>query len=100
MHQPHYFLDYDKVLVYYDNGQIELTRILSAIFPVLFSNLEFRKVQPSDYKLFQTADMLCTLELVDLKFQTGQVSKSERDFFHSYHDFKKNYLKQLRKKLM
>lgn len=61
-------------------------------------NISGRKVQPIDYKLFQVADLLCTMELLSLKAEA--FSKSERDFFHSVREFKKNYLKPLlRKKL-
>ena len=85
-----YWNGFDKVIVYYDNGQIELTKILSSVFNVLYADVEFRKVQPVDYKLFQVADMVCTLELLRLKAET--------EFFNSTRDFRKNYLKSLAKK--
>ena len=53
-----YFNEFDVVKVYYDNGQIELTKLLTGIFYTLFSNVEFNKVIPSDYKLFQAADLV------------------------------------------
>ena len=85
-----YWNSFEKVIVYYDNGQIELTKILSSMFNVLYAEVEFRKVQPVDYKLFQVADMVCTLELLRLKAET--------EFFNSTRDFRKNYLKTLVKK--
>ncbi len=39
-----------------DNGQVELTRILSSVFNAFLENVEFRKVTPADYRLFQVAD--------------------------------------------
>ncbi len=45
---------------------------------------------PSKYKLFQAADLLCTLELVK--------PKSEKTFFGNIRDLKKNYIKPLSKK--
>ena len=45
---------FDKVIVYYDNGQVELTKILSSVFNVLYTDVEFRKVKPVDYKLTNT----------------------------------------------
>lgn len=93
-----YFNSFDKIIIYYDNGQNELTKILTSVFNDLFLNVEFRKVSPSDYKLFQTADMICTLELLALKAKHNQFSKSEREFFTSERDFKKCRLKEIRKK--
>lgn len=93
-----YFNSFDKIIIYYDNGQNELTKILTSVFNILFSNVEFRKVSPSDYKLFQTADMICTLELLALKAEHNQFTKSEREFFTSERDFKKCRLKEIRKK--
>ena len=93
-----YFHSFDEIIVYYDDGQIELTRVLTSTLAALMSNVVFRLVKPSDYKLFQLADMLCTLELVALKFQAKNPSRSELDFFNSYREFNRNYLKVIRKK--
>ena len=89
---------FDKVIVYYDNGQVELTKILSSVFNVLYTDVEFRKVKPVDYKLFQVADLVCTMELLSEKAENHSFSKSETEFFCSVRDFKKNYLKPLQKK--
>jgi len=93
-----FFQVFDEVIVYYDDGQIELTRILTSTLTALLSNVTFRLVKPSDYKLFQLADMLCTLELVAIKFLTKTSSRSELDFFYSHREFNRNYLKVIRKK--
>jgi len=79
--------------VFYDNGQIELARILASIFNALLSNVELRKVRPPEYKLFQAADMLCTLELLRQKMLDKTLSKSELRFFNSVKDLKRTYLK-------
>ena len=44
-----FFCSYDTVKIYYDNGQIEVTRILSSVFNALLENVAFRKVLPADY---------------------------------------------------
>lgn len=54
-------------------------------------------MRPSDYRLFQVADMICTLELLVAKAEDGSLSKSEREFFGGMRDLKKNYLKPLTK---
>lgn len=95
-----YFNSFDKIIVYYDNGQVELTKIVTTLFSAVFSNVEFRKVAPVDYKLFQVADLICSIELLSFKSENIGFSNSEKEFFYSYRDFKKNYLKNiLRKKL-
>ena len=93
-----YLNSFDLQIVYYDYGQTELTKIITTIFTTLFTDVEFRKVQPADYRLFQAADLICTMELTNDKAEKNQFSKSELEFFHSPHDFKKNLYKQLLKK--
>lgn len=88
-----FLLSYDLVKIYYDNGQVELNKILSSLFHAFLPRVEFRKVTPSDYRLFQVADMICTFELLKLKIENNSFSKSERLFFGSVNDLKRNYLK-------
>ncbi len=89
---------FDRVVVYYDNGQMELTKILTSVFNTLYANVVFRKVRPVDYKLFQVADMICTMELLAEKGETSGFSHSEEEFFGSPRQFKKDYLKNIRRK--
>jgi len=89
---------YDRIVIYYDYGQRELTHILVSVFSAILNNVEFRKVSPTDYKLFQVADMLCTLELLALKAERKLLSKSELSFFTSERNLKKSYLRAIQKK--
>lgn len=89
---------FNRIIIYYDNGQIELTKILTSVFNTLYAHVEFRKVKPVDYKLFQAADLICTMELLAEKADSNLFSKSEKEFFYSVRDFKKNYLKPILKK--
>lgn len=89
---------FDKVIVYYDNGKVELTKILSSVFNILYTDVAFRKVKLVDYKLFQVADLVCTMELLSEKAENRSFLKSETEFFCSIRDFRKNYLKPLQKK--
>lgn len=91
-------LSFDNVKIYYDNGQVEVSKILSSVFNTLLPNPEFRKVMPMDYKLFQVADLICTMKLVQIKLDNHMFSKSEKIFFGNLRDLKKNYLKPLNKK--
>ena len=92
------FLSYDSVKIYYDNGQIEVSRILASVFSALLPNAQFRKVLPKDYKLFQVADLICTMELIRLKIENNRYSKSEELFFGNQYELKRNYLRVIRKK--
>lgn len=97
--REHYadFCGFDQVKIYYDNGQIEVTKILSSVFNALLTNVEFRRVMPTNYKLFQVADLICTMELVRLKLQDSLFSNSEKLFFGNLRDLKRNYLRHLEK---
>ncbi len=98
--REHYedFLKFDDVKIYYDNGQVEVSKILSSVFNALLPNPIFKKVMPSEYKLFQAADFFCTMMLVQLKLKKSLFSKSEMNFFGNIRDLKRNYLKPLLKK--
>lgn len=93
-----WFQSYDRVVVYYDRGQKQVSRILSLIFQSMLSNVEFRVVSPEGYRLFQVADMACTLELADWKRARGGLSKSEAAFFSGAKNLKRTYLRRLREK--
>ena len=89
---------FDKINIYYDNGQVELTKIITTLFTSLFSNVEFKRVKPVSYKLFQVADLICTMELLFEKALSGAFTRSETEFFYSAREFKKNYWKWILKK--
>lgn len=91
---------FDKVIIYYDNGQIELAKILTSAFSTLYTHVEFRKVKPIDYKLFQVADLICTMELLEEKAENNAFSHSEMQFFNNIRDSKKNYLKPIKRKAL
>ena len=85
-------ISYDRVIVYYDYGQMQLVTILVSVFNMIFNDVEFKKVNPADYKLCQAADMFCTMELLTLKANQKQLSKSELKFFSSERKLRKEYL--------
>jgi hypothetical protein len=98
-----YFSAWDRVVIYYDNGQKELTNLVNSVFNAHLSNVDVRKVVPSDYSLFHAADLCCTLTLLCTKIETDGLSSSERDFFSTPKDsaeraLKKGYFKTLDRK--
>lgn len=93
-----YISGFNNIIVYYDYGQSEITTILTSVFNSFFVNVDFRHVQPHQYKLFQVADMICTLELSKLKFDNNTQSVSEENFYGSRRQFKDFYYKTIQKK--
>ena len=74
--------------------------LLKVAFAIYASRTEFiPEVEPSKYRLFQVADLACTLELARAKLSEPEgLSESERVFFGGEKNFKKNYLKLLDRK--
>lgn len=97
-----YLQRFDKVKVYYDDGQYVVTKALhDAVEYALSTNaIMYKNSGPKDYRLAQTADLICTLELTALKFEAKEATKTDNRFFGAYGSFKKNYLKKIRKKLL
>ena len=93
-----FFAGFDRITVYYDNGQSELSTILNAVFSIQFSNVEFRKAEPQKYRLLQAADFICTMELLRIKKNEKRLSRSEEQFFYKPQELKKTFLKSLEKK--
>lgn len=93
-----YFQSFDKIILYYDNGQHELSKILNTVFATELTNYDIRRALPRNYKLFQAADLICTLELLRLKSQAGSLTRSETLIFHSKRSLKKDFLKALSRK--
>lgn len=92
-----YFQSFEKVIVYYDKGQKEISRTLRVSFAASLSHVEHRLVAPADYMLFQVADLCCTMELVEAGRAERGLTKSESAFFGGAASFKKTYLKAYRK---
>ncbi|MDO5732828.1 MAG: DUF3800 domain-containing protein [Eubacteriales bacterium] len=76
-----YFQSYDSRVLYYDNGQSELGSMLNTVFNTLLDMETKREVKPCEYRLFQLADYIYTLELVSIKAERQNLSKSEKIFF-------------------
>ena len=91
------FNAYDRLKVYYDDGQPQIKQLLREAFAIFASKTVFvQDVQPDKYRLFQVADVLCTLELLRAKLSSGErLSRSEFDFFNGLQNLRKNYLKPI-----
>lgn len=93
-----FFADFEKIIVYYDNGQVELSTILNAVFSIQFFNVEFRKAEPQKYRLLQAADFICFMELLKIKWSEKRLSKSEEHFFYKPQELKKTFFRSIAKK--
>ena len=56
-------------------------------------------VRPSRYRMFQLADLICTLHLIELKLRAGvKLSSSEHQFFGGPRMFRHNILRYIKAK--
>ncbi len=93
-----FFNNFDEIIIYYDNGQTLITKILNAAFAISGLNYQFKKqVLPDSYRLFQVADFISTIRLLEIKLNKNELSNSELKFIDKYH-LKKNYIKGINKK--
>lgn len=81
-----------KVKVYYDDGQDAITQTLhDALEYALSTNaILYRECDPHQYTLAQVADLLCTLELTALKYNSKEQTRTDTHFFGDGGSFKKN----------
>lgn len=94
-----WFQSYDRIVVYYDNGQKEISRLINIVLNTMLS-AEVKEAHPANYCLLQAADLVCTLELARAKAteRNYALSNSELAFFSNERMLKRNYLKPLAKK--
>lgn len=92
-----WFNKFDSIKIYYDNGQTRLTHLIVSCFSTILGDVvNFKKVQPIDYRLFQVADLICTLMLTQKKLEVGNWSRSEKNFFGNPKIFKNKYIDTLK----
>lgn len=95
------FRGYEKIKVYYDCGQSKITNLLHRIFsPGFLPPVEFAQgVRPSGYRMFQLADMICSLRLIEERFKIGlSMTPSEYKFFGAVRKFKREILRRIKSK--
>jgi hypothetical protein len=84
-----YFQSFERVIVYYDGGQTQVTQVLTSVFNALLFEVDFRRVTPADYYLFQAADLICTVELLASKRDEKLLTKSDTHFFYRPKELKR-----------
>ncbi len=93
-----YFLKYDNIIIYYDNGQEKLKNILKAVF----EHYNYELIEEFNHKeerLFQIADMLCVLEKINFMYKKHiALNNQEKYFFNGFEISTK--LKEISKKYL
>ncbi|MCR5308504.1 MAG: DUF3800 domain-containing protein [Bacilli bacterium] len=93
-----YFRLFDRIIFFYDNGQIQLKTMLTTIFNAYFLNFEMILSLQSEQPFMQIADLFATLNLLEYKIKESSLSNSENVFFGGRRMLKKTYLKILKTK--
>ena len=95
-----YLQDFDQVKIYYDDGQSIVTKALHLAIESAISNQAavYKDASPKLYRLAQVADYLCGIELTAVKYERHLETRTDVEFFGSIRNFKKNYLKKIRRK--
>ena len=93
-----YLNSFEKIFIYYDNGQSQLRSLLLGVFSANFLNFEMVLAKQSEHAFMQLADLAASLTLLEYKVREGNLSKSENEFFAGRRKLKKVYLSGLRLK--
>ena len=95
-----FFQGYEHVKVYYDNAQaIVKSALYEAVNDMLSKQAIVKKrTTMTEYRLAQVADYLCTIELAAVKYAAKEDGGTYNKFFGGIGSFKKNWLKQARRK--
>lgn len=95
-----YFQSFEHVKIYYDRGQATLTRALADAFEYALAKDVAVPRDPDfrDFRLSQVADYLCAIELTARKYADHRATSTDERFFGGSQAFKKNWLKQARRK--
>ena len=88
--------DFDKLILYYDNGQKEINNILNTVFATELSFHETRLAFQKDYRLSQVADMICTLKLLEIRANSNSLTRSEELVFGNKRTLIKDFIKPIK----
>lgn len=95
-----YFQSFEHVKLYYDRGQESVTSALGGAFAYALSKDAAvpRESDFHDFRLSQVADYLCAIELTAQKYADRRQTPTDNRFFGGAQAFKRNWLKQARRK--
>lgn len=91
-----YFSSFNKIIIYYDNGQEKLGNIIKDVF-AKYNYEIIEKFNHQEERLFQVADMFCVINKINHKYQNHlELNNQEKYFFNLFEIEKK--IKDLNKK--
>ena len=87
----------DEALLYYDAGQKEVTRILNVLDEACACKVSaVPGVRQENEILLQVADFICTIKLMEMRLSDGvPFNSSEKRFFGTTRDFKRNVYRKI-----
>ena len=95
-----FFASFDEVIVYYDKGQHNLFSMLNLAFgDAPFPSSFHSDVKPDHYRLFQVADFVSAIRLLESKWSNHTITEFEAGFIDEWH-FRNVYLRTLNRKEM
>lgn len=97
-----YFQSFDQIKIYYDNGQHMVTEALHGAIEFVLAKeaIRYTRASPLNYRLFQIADFLCTIELSAIKYEKHEETASDAKLFGNSRMFTRNYLRLIRRKAL
>ena len=95
-----FYQGFEHVKVYYDNGQAIVKKALDEAVSAALSKQAIvkKRTTMTECRLAQVADYLCTIELAAVKYDAKENGGTYDKFFGGIGTFKKNWLKQARRK--
>jgi len=92
-----YFSKFDKIVLYYDNGQEILSTILNSIFQRFNGFEHIVDFDHKEKRLFQVSDMLTYIDKYDYKYKNKEKFTKSEKYFFSVNDIRR-IMKELNKK--
>jgi hypothetical protein len=93
------FFPYERLILHYDSfGKGSYGQTVATAFKSVFGKVKTKIVSPADSRLFQAADMLCSLEFLALKMERNMLTKRDVEFFSSASNLDETYLSVVRTK--
>lgn len=80
--EKEFLFSFSEVTGYYDKGQTPIAQLLNVSFALENINIHWKeRVDPKKYRLYQVADFVATIRLLEAKLHYGSLSPSEETFF-------------------
>ena len=84
-----YFNKFDKIILYYDNGQEDLGKILDNCFNIFNSYIHKIEFDHKEKRLFQVSDMLTYIDKYDYKYKNKMRFNKSELYFFKYDEIKR-----------